>query len=52
MTPESPAVLVLSAINGQVSEKFCRQCHTPTMSPKFDFAVYQAKGLHAKKAAE
>lgn len=41
-----------AAINGQVSEKFCRQCHTPTMSPKFDFAVYQAKGLHAKKAAE
>jgi hypothetical protein len=39
-------------INGKVSEKFCRSCHTPTMSPKFDFATYSAKGLHAKKAAE
>jgi mono/diheme cytochrome c family protein len=41
-----------AAINGKVSEKFCRECHTPTMSPKFDFAAYSAKGLHAKKAAE
>lgn len=39
-------------INGQVGEKLCRSCHTPTMSPKFDFAAYSAKGLHAKKAAE
>lgn len=41
-----------SAINGKVSEKFCRECHTPAMSPKFEFAVYSAKGLHAKKAAQ
>ena len=39
-------------INGKVGEKLCRSCHTPTMSPKFDFATYSAKGLHAKKAAE
>ena len=41
-----------TVINRAVSEKFCRECHTPTMSPKFDFATYSAKGLHAKKAAE
>ena len=35
-----------------LSQKFCRSCHTPTMSPKFDFAAYSAKGLHARKAAE
>jgi nitrate/TMAO reductase-like tetraheme cytochrome c subunit len=39
-------------INGKVSESYCRSCHTPTMSPKFDFAAYSAKGLHEKKAAE
>lgn len=39
-------------INGKVSENFCRGCHTATMSPKFDFAAYSAKGLHAKKTAE
>jgi hypothetical protein len=41
-----------SVINGKVGENFCRQCHTPTMSPKFDFVAYSAKGLHAKKAKE
>lgn len=40
-----------AAINGQVGEKYCRQCHTPEMSPKFEFAAYQAKGVHAKKTA-
>jgi hypothetical protein len=39
-----------AAINGRIGENFCRDCHTPTMSPKFDFATYQAKGLHEKKA--
>lgn len=39
-------------INGKVSEKFCRSCHTPTMSPKFDFAEYSKKGLHEKKAVQ
>ena len=39
-------------INGKVSENFCRGCHTPTMSPKFDFAEYAKKGLHEKKAAQ
>lgn len=41
-----------AAINGKVGENFCKQCHTPEMSPKFDYAAYVAKGLHAKKAAE
>ena len=40
-----------AAINGHPSEIFCRQCHTPAMSPKFDFVVYKAKGLHEKKVA-
>lgn len=39
-------------INGKVSESFCRSCHTPTMSPKFEFAAYATKGLHAKKVVE
>jgi hypothetical protein len=38
-------------INGHVSEAMCRQCHTPAMSPNFNFAEYKAKGLHAAKAA-
>lgn len=41
-----------AAINGKIGENFCRDCHTPAMSPKFDFATYQAKGLHEKKTAE
>lgn len=41
-----------AAINGKVGENFCKQCHTPTMSPKFDHAIYVAKGLHAKKVTE
>jgi hypothetical protein len=40
------------AINGKVGENYCRQCHTAEMSPKFEFAAYLAKGVHAKKAAE
>lgn len=41
-----------AAINGKLGESFCRDCHTPAMSPKFDFAAYQAKGMHEKKAAQ
>ncbi|MGH7740383.1 MAG: cytochrome c family protein [Candidatus Eiseniibacteriota bacterium] len=40
-----------SLINGHPSEAMCRQCHTPAMSPNFNFAEYKAKGLHAMKAA-
>jgi hypothetical protein len=39
-------------INGHPSEAMCRQCHTPAMSPNFNFTEYKAKGLHAMKAAE
>lgn len=41
-----------AATNGKVGESFCRSCHTPEMSPKFEFAAYVTKGLHAKKTAE
>lgn len=41
-----------AAINGKIGENFCRSCHTPEMSPKFDYATYVTKGMHAKKAAE
>jgi len=41
-----------TVINGQVGELLCRSCHTPSMSPAFDFAKYKAKGLHAVKTAE
>jgi hypothetical protein len=45
------AVKKTTLINGQVSEAMCRSCHTPSMSPAFDFAKYKAKGLHAVKTA-
>jgi hypothetical protein len=38
-------------INGHPSEAMCRQCHTSTMSPNFNFAEYKVKGVHAAKAA-
>lgn len=39
-------------INRHITEVMCVQCHTPTMSPKFNFAEYKAKGVHAIKAAQ
>jgi mono/diheme cytochrome c family protein len=39
-------------INRDISEGFCVQCHTSSMSPKFDFKEYKAKGLHAVAAAK
>lgn len=33
-------------INVNVTEKMCRQCHTPEMSPKFNFEEYHKKGVH------
>ncbi len=39
-------------IYGKVSENMCKHCHDAKMSPKFDFATYKEKGVHAKKAAE
>lgn len=33
-------------INKGVTENMCKNCHTPEMSPKFDFATYKAKGVH------
>lgn len=39
-----------NTINGAVSEKMCKACHTPEMSPKFDFATYSAK-VHPIAAA-
>lgn len=40
-----------AAINGHPTEALCRGCHTPKMSPGFDFAKSKAKGMHAMKAA-
>lgn len=39
-----------NTINNAVSEAMCKQCHTPEMSPKFDFATYKAK-VHPIAAA-
>jgi len=39
-------------IYGKPSEAMCKQCHTATMSPKFDFATYKTKGVHELKTAE
>jgi hypothetical protein len=39
-------------INRNVSEKMCRQCHTPEMSPKFNFEEYKKKGVHQVEAAK
>jgi hypothetical protein len=38
-------------INGHPSEAMCRQCHTSTMSPNFNFTEYKVKGVHAAKPA-
>jgi len=38
-------------INGGVTENMCKNCHTPEMSPKFEFAEYKAKGVHPIAAA-
>lgn len=36
-------------INRQVTAAMCTQCHTPAMSPAFNFEEYKAKGLHQMK---
>lgn len=38
-------------INKAVGEKLCRSCHTPEMSPKFNFEEYKKKGVHVVAAA-
>ena len=35
-----------AAINGKVTEVMCKNCHTPEMSPKFNFEEYKKKGVH------
>jgi cytochrome c554/c'-like protein len=39
-------------IFGAPTEKMCRQCHTPEMSPKFNFEEYHKKGVHQVAKAE
>jgi hypothetical protein len=39
-------------INIPKTEAMCRDCHTATMSPKFDFAEYKKKGVHIVPAAQ
>lgn len=35
----------------KASENMCKQCHTPVTSPKFVFAEYAKRGVHAVPAA-
>jgi hypothetical protein len=39
-------------INVAVNEAMCKQCHTPEMSPKFNFEEYKKKGVHQVPKAE
>jgi len=39
-------------INGNVTEAMCKQCHTPEMSPKFNFEEYKKKGVHQVAKAQ
>ena len=39
-----------SMIYGHPTAKMCVQCHTPAMSPNFDFEAYKKKGVHAVPA--
>jgi hypothetical protein len=39
-------------IHGAVSEKTCVQCHTPVITPTFDFAEMKKTGTHLMKATE
>jgi hypothetical protein len=34
-----------------VSARMCTQCHTPTMTPAFNYDEMMKKGVHPKKAA-
>jgi hypothetical protein len=38
------------AIYGTVSAKMCMDCHTAAASPKFDYAEFKKKGVHAVAA--
>ena len=37
-------------INRRVTANMCMQCHTPVMSPKFNFEEYKKRGVHLLKA--
>jgi hypothetical protein len=37
-------------INRSVTEKLCVQCHTPVISPKFDFEDAKKRGVHRLKS--
>ena len=38
-------------INRTVTANMCKQCHTATTSPKFDFAEFSKRGVHQVAAA-
>jgi hypothetical protein len=38
-----------ATINDNVTEVMCKGCHTPVMSPDFDFAEYSKTGIHTTK---
>jgi formate-dependent nitrite reductase cytochrome c552 subunit len=41
-----------AAINRNVTENMCKNCHVPELTPKFDFDAMKKKGVHAIAAAE
>lgn len=43
----APRDMKAAMINGHPSAALCAQCHTPAMSPKYSFAEYRKRGLHA-----
>lgn len=47
----APAAEKKKFIAGAVSEAMCRSCHTPEMSPKFNYEEYKKKGVHTVPAA-
>lgn len=48
---KAPKEQKAAMINGHPTAAMCTQCHTPEMSPKFNFDEYAKTGLHDKKAA-
>ncbi len=48
---KAPKEQKASMIHGKPTAAMCTQCHTPEMSPKFNFDEYAKLGLHDKKAA-
>ena len=48
---KAPKELKASMINGKPTAATCTQCHTPQVSPRFNYVEYAKLGLHAKRTA-